>query len=157
MLESGTTIVATVLTHEVLNFPVVSSKFMLWSGHPGKVIGVAEFVISESEATAALSKSTPWVVSVLLELIVQLMDNAIQFSLNTVQWSVATCITAVAASEKNGVGVTNDVGVVPVFTVPSLQDPVRWIVGTSADFLAIKPVVVTKKEVQNRLAKLSVA
>ena len=130
---------------------------MLWSRHPSKVKSVAEFVTSEGEATAALSESAPWVVSVLLELIVQLMDNAIQFSLNTVQWSVATCITAVAATEKNGVGVTNNVGVVPVFPVPSLQDPVRWIVGTSADFLAIKPVVVTKKDIQNRLVELSLA
>ena len=93
---------------------------MLWSRYPGKVNCVAEFVTSEGEVTTALSESTPWVVSVLLELGVQLLNDFVEFTLNTVQRSVATSLTTVAAAEKNGVGVTNNIRIVPGLTVPAL-------------------------------------
>ena len=93
---------------------------MLFSWDPGKVNCVAKFVISEGEVTAALSESAPRVISVLLELIVQLLNDFVEFSLNAVQRSVATSLTTVAAAEKNGVGVANNVGIVPSLTVPAL-------------------------------------
>ena len=105
----------------------------------------AEVVTLVSESSTAPSESTPRVFSVLLELCVQLEDDFSEFALDTVKWSVATSLTAVATSEQNRVGPANDVGIVPLLTVPTGQEPVRWIILTGARSLAVEPVIKTEE------------
>ena len=129
---------------------------MLRSWCECKVVVGTEVVTLVSKGATALSESTPRVFSVLLELCVQLEHDFTEFALDTVKWSMATSLTAVAASEQNRVGIANKVGIVPLCTVPTSQEPVRWVSSTGAGSLAVEVVIKTKRMIKSPLSKKNV-